>query len=124
MKALSRAEYLADVAAAMKEDALQAKVIAVARDLGFLAYHTHDSRRSERGWPDLVLVHPTRGRLLYRELKQEERYPTADQRKWLDALRVAGADVGVWRPLDLLEQRVHAELLAPQPVPTPKEQTR
>ncbi|MFE6228925.1 VRR-NUC domain-containing protein [Cellulosimicrobium sp. NPDC057862] len=121
MRTWTPAEYHADVAAGMKEDALQAQVIAVARDLGFLVYHTHDSRKSERGWPDLVLVHPTRGRLLYRELKQQKRYPTPEQRKWLAALAATGADVGVWRPLDILERRVHAELQAPQPTLTSKE---
>jgi len=124
VKVITRDEYLADVAAGMKEAVLQAQVVKVAKDLGFLAYHTHDSRKSERGWPDLVLVHPTRGRLLYRELKQEKRYLTAEQRKWLAALAATGADVGVWRPLDLLQRRVHAELQAPQPVPTSKEQPR
>lgn len=122
MRTWTRAEYLADLAAAMKEAALQAQVIAVAKDLGFLTYFTQDSRRSMPGWPDLVLVHPTRGRLLYRELKQQGRYPTPDQRRCLAALANAGADVSVWRPLDLLEQRVLAELRAPQPAPpTPKE---
>ncbi len=125
MRTWTRAEYLADLAAAMKESELQSKVVALAHELGFLAFHTHDSRRSMPGWPDLALVHPVRPRLLYRELKQQDRYPTADQRKCLAALANAGADVGVWRPLDLLEQRVLAELRAPQPAPpTTKEQTR
>src|SRR5690606_30920215 len=74
VKVMTRDEYLADVAAGMKEAVLQAQVIKVAKGLGFLAYFTHDSRRSPSGWPDLVLVHPIRGRLLFRELKQEKRY--------------------------------------------------
>lgn len=50
------------------------------------------------GWPDLVMV---RGeRLLFRELKTDAGRLTADQQLWLDALRAAGQDAGVWRPRD------------------------
>lgn len=65
---------------------------------GLLCYHTHDSRRSERGFPDVVIV-GTRG-LLFRELKSERGRLTAEQRQWLDRLNQAGADAAVWRPSD------------------------
>jgi hypothetical protein len=118
MRVWTRADYLADVAARMPEAELQTKVLRLATDLGFLAYHTHDSRRSQRGWPDLVLAHPGRGRLLFRELKQQGKYPTPEQRRWLTTLEATGADVGVWRPMDLLSERVLAELRASQPTTT------
>lgn len=68
-----------------------------------LVYHTHDSRLSAPGFPDLVLVHPTNGRLLFCELKQEGKYPTTEQRLWLSALsRVAEenplVEVHLWKP--------------------------
>src|SRR5688572_19177552 len=38
------------------ERAFQAQVVKYARLMGWTAYHTHDSRRSQAGFPDLVLV--------------------------------------------------------------------
>lgn len=94
----------------MTEDELQRAVIELARGLGWLVYHTHDSRRSQAGFPDLVLV---RGdRVLYRELKSTAGRIRPEQQVWLDALAAAGADVGVWRPVDLEQGEVGRDLLA------------
>ena len=67
--------------------------------LGWLCYHTRDSRGSQPGFPDLVLV---RGpRCLFIELKTDHEKPDPDQLKWLDALRaVPTIEVDVWRPRD------------------------
>ncbi len=51
-------------------------------------YHTHDSRRSQRGFPDVVLVHPIRGIVIFAELKKKGGYPSTEQRLWLAALRM------------------------------------
>jgi hypothetical protein len=51
-----------------------------------------------RGFVDLVLVRDTR--LLFAELKADKRYPSPEQRAWIDALRAAGQEVFVWRPAD------------------------
>ena len=105
-------QYRATQARKMSEATLLAQVRALARALGWLGYHTHRSDRSEPGWPDLVLV---RGdRLLYRELKTSTGRLMPAQQTWLDALRAAGADASVWRPEDLLEGRVEAELARPR----------
>ena len=40
----------------MTEREWQAQVVSAAQALGWTTYHTHDSRRSNKGWPDLVLV--------------------------------------------------------------------
>lgn len=116
------AEYERQVAAAMSEAVLQTKAEAAARQLGWLAYHAPDNRpiraRSGRtyvqnvraGFPDLVLVHPREHRIMYRELKRQGQSPTPEQREWLAALEAAGADVGVWRPADLLSGRIVSEL--------------
>lgn len=70
-------------------------IIDAARGLGWLCYHTHDSRHSERGFPDLVLC---RGdRLLAIEVKREGRDLTPAQQVWCDALERAGA--AVYRPV-------------------------
>jgi hypothetical protein len=59
-----------------------------------LVYHTHDSRHSPAGFPDLVIV--VHGRVLFRELKMDGNKPTAEQRRWLLALAQAGQDAAVW----------------------------
>lgn len=69
----------------------------MATALGWTWYHTHDSRRSPAGFPDLVLV---RDRVLFRELKDDRRRLEPEQIEWLNRLTRAGADAGVWRPKD------------------------
>lgn len=81
----------------LSEKAFQAQVVALARLLGWTCYHTHDSRRSTAGFPDLVLV---RERVVFVELKSESGRPTAEQSRWLDLLRQAGAQAYLWRPAD------------------------
>ncbi len=76
-----------------EKDWLQA-VVDLAAFQGALVYHTHDSRRSAAGFPDLVIV--VHGRVLFRELKQDGNRPTAEQRRWLMALAQAGQDAAVW----------------------------
>ena len=51
------------------------------------------------GFPDLVLVHKTRG-LLFAELKSEKGRLTQKQEHWIDLLTLAGAEAYVWRPSD------------------------
>ncbi len=71
-----------------------------------LAYHTHDSRRSQPGFPDLILIHPDRQKMLAVELKRDGEYPRLEQRLWLAAFTaVAQAaphalEVHVWSPKD------------------------
>lgn len=81
----------------MSEREWQAQVVDAARLLGWRVYHTHDSRRSEPGWPDLALV---RDRLVMAELKTENGRVSEAQSDWLDALRAAGVETYLWRPSD------------------------
>lgn len=92
----------------MREADLLAAVRALARDLGWLSYHTHDSRRSEPGFPDLVLVRDDR--MLIVELKTMQGRMSPAQVVWMRALKEAGATVAVWRPMDLLNGTIAAEL--------------
>lgn len=96
------------VAGQMTEKALQERVVRMARALGWLAYHTHDSRRSAPGFPDLVLVRGAR--VLYRELKTQKGRVRPEQKTWLAALAAAGQDAGLRRPADLLDRTIEKEL--------------
>lgn len=82
---------------AVTERAFQAQVISMAKMLGWMVYHTHDSRRSEPGFPDLVLV---RERIIYAELKTDKGRQSPEQLIWLSKLNQAGAETYLWRPRD------------------------
>jgi hypothetical protein len=105
-------EYRRQIANGMSEETLRLKIKGLAKELGWMSYHTHDSRRSDAGWPDLALVHPIRGRFMIRELKDERRKVTTEQADWLHALKLAGVDAGVWRHMDFVDETVLRELLA------------
>lgn len=85
----------------ISEKDFMGQVIDLARMTGWRVYHTYDSRRSEAGFPDLVLVHPRRERVIFAELKSATGQLSVPQKAWLAALDEAGADVRVWRPDDL-----------------------
>ena len=78
------------------EEDFQATVIQVAQALGWKVYHTHDSRGSNEGFPDLVLVR--RMHFLVVELKTEQGELSQAQTEWIEALEKANVDVRVWRP--------------------------
>lgn len=84
------------MAAEMTEAQLQTLVLDYCRMRSVLAYHTHDSRRSQPGYPDLTLV-GDRG-MLFVELKNETYAPTPEQLMWGDALTDAGQHWQLWRP--------------------------
>jgi hypothetical protein len=65
---------------------LQSAVLDLCRRLRLLTYHTHDSRRSHPGWPDLVIVEPRSGALLFVELKTNTGRLSPAQQAWLHAL--------------------------------------
>lgn len=77
----------------------QATVRAAASFFGWRVYHTHDSRRSDPGFPDLVMVHRTHG-LLFAELKAQKGTTTPQQVAWLEDLTHAGHRAYLWRPSD------------------------
>ena len=88
----------------------QATVVEYARLTGWLCFHAFDARRSEPGFPDLVLVRAAR--LVFVELKREGkmlstkvRYTKngrrlATQQEWHDELEETPAEVYVWHPSD------------------------
>lgn len=80
------------------EKQFMAAVVEMAQMLGWLVYHTRDSRHSEAGFPDIVCVR--RDRVLFIELKTEKGRLSEEQERWLSALGLAGAHVHCWRPSD------------------------
>jgi hypothetical protein len=111
---ITQAEYSALAAAAMTEKQLQDVITALANRTGWLVYHTHDSRRSQAGYPDLHLVHAGRRLSLFRELKTMKGKQSLAQLRWMSALLDAGVDAAVWRPIDWYDGTILA-LLAPDP---------
>ena len=96
---------------AVKEKDFQRAVIELAEMLEWRVYHTHDSRGSQPGFPDLTMVR--RQRLIFAELKRQDGNPTDEQTAWLTELgRVADwtkeerpigtpiVEVFLWRPSD------------------------
>lgn len=95
----------------MTEEQLQVAVLQLAEisDYG-IRYHNPDSRRSQAGFPDLVLGSLSRRRVLFRELKTDTGKVRPEQSACLDTLTFAGLDAGVWRPADLKSGRIIREL--------------
>lgn len=94
----------------LTERQFQGTVEDMARALGWRIYHTHDSRRSAPGFPDLVMIHVRQKRTLWRELKTARGRVSPSQREWLADLLAAREDAAVWRPTDLASGRILAEL--------------
>ena len=93
----------APYASFMNEGQLQEAIRQAALYKGWYCYHTHDSRHSPAGFPDLCLVHPRTGRLIFWELKATTGRIKPEQQHWLDALSavVTPPLVEVIRPADL-----------------------
>jgi len=93
---------------AVSEKAFQQTVIDYAHLLGYLVYHTYDSRRSAFGFPDLVILgrreHGKPSRCIFAELKSEKGKTSPAQEAWLMELRACpGVECYVWRPRDWQE---------------------
>lgn len=80
----------------MTETQFQTRITDLCDYLGLKWHHEVDSRKSKRGWPDLVIAGPSG--VLFVELKTETGRISTEQRQWLDHLVTAGAHVRVWRP--------------------------
>lgn len=78
------------------EKELQSAVLEYMGWRSWLVYHTHDSRRSQPGFPDVVGVKGSR--LVFIELKTEKGKLRAEQKEWLDRLVKAHDEVYLVRP--------------------------
>ena len=88
---------------ALTEAQFQTLVIEMATDIyKWEVFHDGDSRRSNAGFPDLVLVKD--GRIIFAELKREKNaYPSKAQMNWLAKRRDVGNSTDnvlavLWRP--------------------------
>ena len=89
------------LAKTMTEAELMELIREACAKMGLKAYHTHDSRRSEAGYPDWTIVGP-KG-VIFRECKGYDRRGrkgvcTLEQGQWILALNGAGHDARVWDP--------------------------
>jgi len=83
------------------EKQFQAQLITLAKLCHWdLIYHPWLSIHSARGFFDLVLFREEDKRLIFAELKSEKGVLSKAQQEWLDALKVAGCEVYLWRPSD------------------------
>lgn len=95
----------------MTEAQLQHEVIARARALGHLVFHSTDSIRDiGAGFPDLVIV--GNNGVIFAELKSGSGYRTAVQNTWYYRLFCAGQNVVLWRPQDLRDGVIDQALQA------------
>lgn len=103
----------AAVTVTISEAELQGAVIEAAHLLGWRIAHFRPARTRHgwrtpvaadgKGFPDLALVHPKDGRLLFAEMKADRGRLTAEQKEWIDGLRKVAercplVEVHVWTP--------------------------
>jgi len=81
---------------ATTEKELQSAIIEQMKWMGWLIYHTFNSRRSQPGFPDLVAVKGTR--LMFVEFKTEKGKLHDAQIEWLNRLANANSEVYLVRP--------------------------
>jgi hypothetical protein len=82
----------------ISEKEFMAMVIKRAKLGRWFVYHTHDSRRSVAGFPDLVLLRPPQ--IVVAELKVGKNRVTPEQNLWLNLFEEAGVPAYVWRETD------------------------
>jgi len=71
----------------------------LAKNTGWLTYHTWNSQHSAGGFPDLCMVRGNR--LIFTELKSEVGKVTPEQINWLCKLgQTIKPEVYLWRPSD------------------------
>lgn len=88
-------------APALRESTFQDHLRTLATRLGYLYYHTRNSKGSDIGWLDTVIAHPDGGALHVIELKVGDNQPSPAQRRWIEALqKVTHVDARVCWPGD------------------------
>jgi hypothetical protein len=83
----------------MTERDVQSAIVRMAKQLGFLVYHTQYALGSAPGFPDLVIA--GHGRVFFWEIKGPRGKLSEHQEAWLDTLAFAGMTANVIWPDDL-----------------------
>lgn len=101
-----------DLSIPVTEAQLQQAVIETARTFGWRVAHFRPAQTKHgwrtpvaadgKGFPDLCMVNPRSGRLIFAELKASKGKLTAEQEAWMRDLAAAlpAADVCLWTPED------------------------
>jgi len=95
----------------MTENEFKDILISVAKRYGWLVHHDLPAQSSRGNWathvqgdtgfPDLVLLHPSSGKLYIAELKSDKGKLTPGQKRWLMAFESAGIYNTVLKPNDM-----------------------
>jgi hypothetical protein len=94
---------LLDSSKQLSEAAFMAAVVRLAKQHGWMVYHTWSSKKSPEGFPDLVCARAG-SPLLAIETKTDTGQVTKAQQAWLEALgQCTGVVSEVWRPAMLRE---------------------
>lgn len=105
--------------ACLSEEDFQHTIVLALEALGYRTYHTHDSRRSDPGYPDITAVGC--GRLLHIEVKVGRNRPSQEQLAWLHDLADNGFESYLVYPKDwddllaCLAGRPHGLTQGPRP---------
>ena len=97
-------------AAAMSEAELEEQIRDACKKLGVIRIHIYHARGTTPGVPDDILIGPCG--VMWRELKTMTGKVSPAQRAMGEALKAAGQDFAVWRPVHLLSGRIARELAA------------
>lgn len=99
----------------MNETQLREKVRRLCQLAGVVVQYYPDSRRCwQPGWPDLELLGTA---ILHRELKRQSGSPTPEQWRVGELIERAGGRWGVWRPSDLYDGTIAAQVARISPLP-------
>jgi hypothetical protein len=82
----------------MSEAQFQKRITDYCDLLGLKWHHETDSRKSKKGFPDLVIA--GRGGVIFAELKAQKGRVTNAQADWIGAVLLGGGRAYVWRPSD------------------------
>lgn len=77
---------------------LQENVRVLANMRGWLYYHTHRSRHSPAGFPDVIAIKEDVGAIVVAECKRQKAKPTPEQQRWLQAFTRCGIEGRLWTP--------------------------
>ena len=108
MPRLLNSGTLDDYRDSITENEFMKSVISHAEYRGFVCYHTYFSKRSQKGFPDLVMVRTEwEPMIIFAELKRQKDYRVSPEQKlWLAMLQAIAALSGglihahLWRPSD------------------------